>query len=161
MDPFLSDLIMILCFIVGSGLIIVEAFIPGFGVAGTVGLLLEITAIVFTGRNYGTGWALGATFGVLLLISLAVFLSYRSALHGRPSKSSLILKDTEDAANAPANAVSWDGKQGIAATALRPAGFIEIEGSRLNASTAGEFVKKGTPVVVTGAEGDHLLVRQA
>ena len=34
MDLFSLNLIMIIGFVIGSGLIIVEAFIPGFGVAG-------------------------------------------------------------------------------------------------------------------------------
>ena len=45
MDPFALNLIMILCFIVGSGLIILEAFIPGFGVAGIFGIILEVVAL--------------------------------------------------------------------------------------------------------------------
>ena len=162
MDPFMSNLIMILCFVVGSGLIILEAFMPGFGVAGIFGLILEITAIVFTGRNYGTPWALGATFGVLLLIGAAVFISYRSALHGRLSKSALVLKDTEEASPVSApSSDTWLDKKGVAVSALRPAGFIEIDGVRLNAATSGEFLEKGTPVLVTGKEGDHLTIRKA
>ena len=39
-------------------------------------------------------------------------------------------------------------------------GFIEIGGTRLNASTSGEFLAKGTPVRVVGAEGDHLVIRK-
>ena len=44
MDPFALNLIMIIGFVIGSGLIIVEAFVPGFGVAGIAGVILEIVA---------------------------------------------------------------------------------------------------------------------
>ena len=54
----------------------------------------------------------------------------------------------------------WIGKEAVAATPLRPAGFIDIGGTRLNASTSGEFLAKGTAVRVVGAEGDHLLIRK-
>lgn len=37
MDPFALNIIMILCFIVGSGLIILEAFIPGSALQGSSG----------------------------------------------------------------------------------------------------------------------------
>ena len=162
MDPFISTLIMIIGFVVGSGLIILEAFMPGFGVAGFFGIVLEITAVVFTGLAHGVVWALIATFAVLLLIGLAIFISYRSALHGKLSKSALVLKDTENAAHtSPAPSVSWMAKKGTAVTALRPAGFIEIDGARLNAATSGEFLSKGTAVEVIGAEGDHLIIRKA
>ena len=53
MDPFSLNLIMIVCFVIGSGLIIVEAFIPGFGVAGISGIILEIIAPC---RRYSRWW---------------------------------------------------------------------------------------------------------
>ncbi len=158
MDASLSTLIMILCYVVGTGLILMEAFIPGFGIAGIAGIILEIVAIALTNASFGLVWSLVATFIVMLFIGVAVFLSYRSAMKGRLSKSALVLKDTEDSVSAAPDAQAWLNREGTAVTALRPAGFIEIGGTRLNASTAGEFLPKGTPVRVTGAEGDHLVI---
>ena len=161
MDPVTGNLIMIIGFVVGSGLILLEAFMPGFGVAGIVGIILEIVAIVLTASMYGTTWAVIATFAVLLLIGLAVFLSYRSAIKGRLSKSPLVLKNEESAqpvSDAAAAMAEWISRVGTVATPLRPAGFIEIDGTRLNAATAGDFLEKGASVQVTGVEGDHLVV---
>ena len=87
MDPFTLNLIMIIGFVIGSGLIIVEAFIPGFGVAGICGVVLEIVALRCCWLLHGTVPTLLALAGILLLIGLAVFLSYRSAMNGRLSKS--------------------------------------------------------------------------
>ena len=159
MDVSTGTLIMILCYILGSGLIIMEAFMPGFGVAGIAGIVLEVIAIWLTNTYFGMVWSLAATFLVLLFIGIAVFVSYRSAMNGRLSKSALVLKDTENSAAAAAPALSdWLDREGVTVTALRPAGFIEISGTRLNASTAGEFLSKGTAVRVVGAEGDHLVI---
>ena len=158
MDPFALNIIMILCFVVGSGLIIVEAFIPGFGVAGISGVVLEVLALWSCWRLHGTVTALIALVLVLLLIGLAVFFSYRSAVNGRLSKSHLVLKDTEAAEEQAAPSGPWVGKEGVAVTALRPAGFIESEGTRLNVVSSGEFIEKGTPVVVSGMEGKRLTV---
>ena len=157
MDPLTGNLVMIICFIVGSGLIMLEAFMPGFGAAGIAGIILEIVAVVFTGLTYGATAAVIATFAVILLIGLAVFLSYRSAVKGRLSRSPLVLKNEEAAA--PDTALDqWIGQEGVVATPLRPAGFIEIGGTRLSAATSGAFLEKGTPVSVKGVEGDHLVV---
>lgn len=158
MDPFALNLIMILCFIVGSGLIILEAFIPGFGVAGVSGVVLELIALWATWQLHGVVVALIALAAVLLLIGVAIFLSYRSAVRGRLSKSPLVLKDTESPAAAPA-ARNWQGQSGVAVTALRPAGEIEIAGVRIAAASAGELIPKGTKVTVTGTEGGRLTVR--
>ena len=159
MDAFALNLIMIIGFVVGSGLIILEAFIPGFGVAGIAGVVLEIVALRCCWTLHGTVPALLALVGVLLLIGVAVFLSYRSAMNGRLSKSHLVLQNTEAAAG-ESDAGLWIGKEGVTVTALRPAGQIEVEGTRLNAASAGEFIEKGVPVLVTGTEGDHCTIRR-
>ena len=161
MDPVTGNLIMIIGFVVGSGLILLEAFMPGFGVAGIAGIILEIVAIVLTASLYGTTWAVIATFAVILLIGLAVFLSYRSAMNGRLSKSPLVLKNEESAqpvSDAASAMAAWISREGTVATPLRPAGFIEVDGERLSAATTGDFLEKGAAVRVTGMEGDHLVV---
>ena len=155
-----GTLIMILCYLIGTGLIIMEAFMPGFGIAGIAGIILEIVAIVLTSTHFGMLWGLIATFAVLLFIGIALFISYRSAMKGRLSKSPLVLKGEESGVQAAPSLQGWTDRDGVAVTALRPAGFIEIDGTRLNASTSGEFLEKGTPVRVTGAEGDHLVIRK-
>ena len=101
-----------------------------------------------------------ATFAVLLLIGLAILLSYRSAMKGRLSKSPLILKNEESAqpVSDTAAMAAWISREGTVATPLRPAGFIEIDGERLNAATTGDFLERGASVLVTGVEGDHLVV---
>ena len=158
MDPFALNLIMIIGFVIGSGLIIVEAFIPGFGVAGICGVVLEIVALRCCWVLHGIVPALLALVGVLALIGLAVFLSYRSAMSGRLSKSHLVLKDTEKAA--AEDKPDWIGKEGVAVTALRPAGQIEVDGTRLNAASTGDFIERGSPVLVTGMEGDHCVIKR-
>ena len=160
MDVSTGTLIMILCYVFGTGLIIMEAFMPGFGIAGIAGIVLEIIAVILTNTYYGLMWSLIATFALLLFIGIAVFLSYRSAVKGRLSKSPLILKDTEESAVTAADKQKWVGREGIAVSSLRPAGTIEIGGVRLNASTSGEFLTKGTPVRVSGIQGDHLVIQK-
>ena len=165
MDILASNLLLILCFVVGTGLIILEAFLPGFGIAGISGVVLEIAAIYLTWARLGMGPALIALAAVLLIIGITVFLSYRSAMKGRLSRSPLILHHTETAESASlesgaAGESPWIGRSGEAATPLRPAGWIDIEGRRLSAATSGEFLEKGVPVRVIGVRGDHLLIQR-
>ena len=160
MDASTGTLIMILCYLFGSGLIIVEAFMPGFGIAGIAGAVLDIAAIFLTKKYYGLVWSLVATLAVLVFVGIAVFFSYRSAMKGRLSKSPIVLKDTEAVGAPVLSAEDWTGREGTAVTALRPAGRVEIGGVRMNASTSGEFLAKGTAVKVVGAEGDHLVIRK-
>jgi len=159
-DLFAGNLIMIVCFVIGTGLVILEAFIPGFGVAGLVGVVLEIIAIVSAWANHGTLFGLGATVVVLVTVGLAIWLSYRSALRGRLSKSPLILKDKE-ASPVPEEKTlsSWVGRKGKVVTALKPGGTVEIDGNRLSAVSEGPFLEKGAAVRVIGVQGAQLVVR--
>ena len=159
MDPFTLNLIMIIGFVIGSGLIIVEAFIPGFGVAGISGVILEIVALYCCWQLHGIVPALLALAGILLLVGVAVFLSYRSAMNGRLSRSHLVLNDTEAAAGEE-KPDRWIGQEGVTVTSLRPAGQIEIGGTRLNAASTGDFIERGAAVLVTGMEGDHYTIRR-
>ena len=70
-----------------------------------------------------------------------------------------MLNATEAAAEKP-YVESWMNKEGITVTALRPGGTIEAEGTRLNAASDGDFIEKGAAVIITGSEGDHLVVRR-
>jgi membrane-bound serine protease (ClpP class) len=81
-------------------------------------------------------------------------------MKGRLSRSSMILKEAEAPAEIQAQSLqAYAGQEGVTSTPLRPAGQIELGGQRLNAASGGDFLPKGTKVVVTGAEGDHVLVR--
>ena len=158
MDPVIANILLILAFVAGTGLIITEAFIPGFGVAGIFGIILEVVGIAAVWSRFGTGFALLALVLVLGVIAAAVTLSYRSAVKGRLSKSPLVLKDTENTEAASAPGAEWIGKKGITLSALRPSGFIDIGGQKLSAATRGEFLGKGVSVRVTGIQGDHLII---
>ena len=58
MDSLTLNLIMIFSFIIGTGLIILEAFIPGFGIAGISGIILELVAVWSVWKQFGMPAAL-------------------------------------------------------------------------------------------------------
>lgn len=161
MEFLSSNLPLILFFLAGFGLLLAEAFMPGIGIAGVLGVVLEILAIYSIWQQYGLEPALIFTLVVLVLIGLTVFFSYRSAMKGRLSKSDLVLKDAQhpDSDQARKALSPFVGREGVVATPLRPAGQIEIDGRRVSAASGGEFLEKGTRIRVTGTEGDHVLVR--
>ena len=42
------NLPLLVCFLVGIGLLVLEAFMPGFGLPGISGIVMEIVAIALT-----------------------------------------------------------------------------------------------------------------
>ena len=95
MDFISSNLPLILFFLAGFGLLLTEAFMPGFGVAGVLGIVLEVLAVYSAWLHHGPVPALILTLVILVLIGITVYLSYRSIMKGRLSRSSLVLQDTE------------------------------------------------------------------
>ncbi len=160
LDFIATNLPLILCVLAGFGLMLAEAFMPGFGVAGILGIVLDIIAVWLAWTNHGLVFALILTAVIIAAIAATVFFSYRSIMNGRLSKSALVLKDQEEAAEPQSASLrSLVGSRGTAATSLRPAGTIEINGQKVNAASGGDFLAKGTKVEVTGSEGDHVIVR--
>ena len=154
----------LICLIVGFVLLVIEMFLPGIGIAGVTGVISLIAVVVLQ-----LGWgnprvALYVIAIVLLVIILGLIWIIRSFQKGRLSKSFLVLRDSSDGTSVPeiANAkADLIGKSGVALTTLRPAGIAEIEGRRVDVTTAGEFIPKGSPVTVLKAEGMHILVNKS
>ena len=165
MIDFLStDIAIILFFLAGTALLIVEVFMPGFGIAGFSGLATEAVSIVLMFLNHGPLAALGLTIVVLALVGVVISITLRSATKGRLSKSALVLHKAETASEGY-NAANQDmdvliGKEGIVTNTLRPVGIAEIEGVKLNVVSDSEFIPKGTHVRVTRVDGLRVIVRQ-
>ena len=151
----------LICLIVGFVLLVIEMFLPGIGIAGVSGVLSLIAVVVMQ-----LGWgnprvALYVIAITMLIIILGLIWIIRSFQKGRLSKSFLVLREQSDGTSVPEIASarsSLVGKSGIAVTTLRPAGIAEIEGKRVDVTTAGEFIQKGSRVTVVKAEGIQILV---
>lgn len=52
------------------------------------------------------------------------------------------------------------GRQGKAATDLRPAGTAVIDGKRVDVVTRGDYIEKGSVVTVIAVEGSRIVVRK-
>ena len=165
MLEFLSaNLPIILCFLFGAGLLIAEVFMPGFGLPGISGIVLEIAAIVLMYRRYGGLAALGAGVVIMALTGILVAVALRSASRGRLSKSAVVLTESETPDRgyiAAGDMADFLGKEGITTTALRPTGMAEFQGVKLNVVSDGEFIPKNTRVKVEIAEGSRVVVRRS
>ena len=71
-DFFTANLPIVICFIVGVGLLVAEVFMPGFGIAGISGIVLEVISVVLTYIKYGGLAALGPTVVILAVIGMTI-----------------------------------------------------------------------------------------
>ena len=156
------NLPLLVCFLVGIGLLVLEAFMPGFGLPGISGIVMEIVAIALTWVNHGPVAALGLTIIVLSLIAIAISMSLRSATKGRLSRSKIILKERESNEAGYRSAEDMQvflGKEGETTTVCRPTGMAEFDGVKLNVVSEGEFIPVGTRVRIVLVEGSRIVVR--
>ena len=157
-----ANLPILICFLIGIGLMVLEAFMPGFGLPGISGIILEVVAVVLTWMNNGPVAALGMTLIILSILAIAISMSLRSAANGKLSRSKLVLNDTESNEAGYRSTEDLDvllGREGVTTTVLRPTGMAEFDGVRLNVVSEGEFIQSGTRVQIVRVEGSRILVR--
>ena len=157
-----ANLPIIICFVVGIGLLILEAFMPGFGAPGITGVILEVITLVMTWFEHGPVATLAMLLIVLLMLAIAISTSLRSITKGRLSKSSLVHSETEsneDGYRSIEDLAVFMDKEGIATSVLRPTGIADFDGVRLNVSSEGDYIPAGTKVRIIKVEGAKILVK--
>lgn len=150
---------VVLLFVAGVILLLIEAFFPNFGVLGLSGAGAIIASVVLSAATAGEGLRLLASSVFLSALVIAVSFRYlkRSGLW-----SQIVLQFSETKEQGyvgPVNASYLVGKEGVSLTPLRPAGVAEFEGRRVDVVSEGGFVAAGTPVRVITVEGSRIVVR--
>ncbi|MCS6934691.1 MAG: hypothetical protein NZM35_06045 [Chitinophagales bacterium] len=163
----------IVLFVVGIILLLVEIFLlPGFGVAGALGITFTLTGLTLAlVRNidldftFVSSRALAMAFflvitGMTLPLALLLLFGKRifsSALFSKISVQASMQKDA--GFTIKDNSLSrYVGQIAVCATDLRPAGKILIDGERFDAVADGAFLVKGTRVKVIRLRGNNLIV---
>lgn len=145
-------------FIVGLLLLVVEVFIPGFGIAGGTGLVLLIIGIITTARTPTD--VLVMVIILLLLVGIVLTIVLRSAKKGLIARR-LILHSAarhEEGFSTSEDTSDMIGKVGVTLTVLRPAGSAEFGDERVDVVSEGTFIGKGTKVRVIRTEGRRVVV---
>ncbi len=153
----------------GTIAVMVEVFLlPGFGVAGVLGILFVAAATVLTLAGGSPGGAdIGAALGILgasLAVTAAIFYAWIRHLPNSERFAGLLHHHGVARGEGYISAPQRDdliGQLGVAVTDLRPSGTAEIAGERMDVVTEGEFIVAGATVTVISAEGYRHVVRLA
>jgi membrane-bound serine protease (ClpP class) len=132
---------------------------PGHGVAGVMGLLALLTAIVLAfGISFGFVAAQSMAIAIVLSVVAFWFLARYFPNNAFMRRIAFTGVQGRDYVAAP-DQTELIGHAGIATSFLRPAGVAAIDGRRIDVLTEGDFVAAGSPVVVTRVEGARIFVR--
>jgi membrane-bound serine protease (ClpP class) len=151
---------VLVLFVFGIALMLVEAFMPGFGVFGVSGLISTLVSIVLAAVSVQTGM-------VMLLVSFLLagvfsFFSFRFFAR-RGALRHIILSEEERVElgyTAPLDQKNLVGLEGVALTTLRPSGTAEIEGRRIDVVSDGAYIPAGDKLIVDRVEGVRVIVRK-
>jgi membrane-bound serine protease (ClpP class) len=140
--------------LLGTGAIWLELFIPAFGIIGIGGVAIIVTAVVQGYQHLSAELAL-----VVLLTALTVPPVFLVFLLRRFSRSFLGKRLINTTTLGEPVVLLETGTPGVALSALRPSGYADIEGTRRNVVTNGEYVDSGTSIVVVSDNGARIVVR--
>jgi membrane-bound ClpP family serine protease len=147
---------IILLILVGMLLLLLEVFVlPGTNVAGIIGILFIIGAIVYSYRDLGTPVAHFVLVACLLLTGGSIVLGLRSNTWNR-----LSLKSTIDSkmANMEPNEVAV-GAKGITITRMNPMGRVLINDKSFEAKSSHKFIDQQVAIEVVKIEGNQIIVK--
>lgn len=142
----------------GLLLLVAEMFVPGFGVAGSAGLVMLIIGIILTARN--TMEALVMIIILLAIVGLLLAILLNSANRGKLSRI-LVLNDAlkhDEGFSSTEDMTYFVGREGLATSVLRPAGTGVFDGLRLDVVTDGTYIEKDTPIRIVSVTGRRIVV---
>lgn len=166
----LANIWEILIFIIGLALLLIEIFyIPGFGLAGILGIIMMVGAIFFSligdfpivSENEISN-ALIQLAASLVASVIFLFILWKF-LPGVPVWGRLILSTSETQNEGFVSNPDLSflvGKKGKAISLLRPAGIALIDGKRYDVVSEGEFIKKDEEIIVTEVIGSKIIVKK-
>ncbi len=164
----------IIMFFIGVALLAAEIFvIPGFGIAGVSGLILTIGSLVLVMLNNDTfdfsfvnsgdlfiavSTTIMGLFGAIIVMFIGGVRLTNTQFFNRIALQDV--QDTSQGYSSNFKSESFIGKTGVTYTVLRPSGKVMIEDNIYDAFTRGNYIEKGTNVVVIGEEGNSVKVKE-
>jgi membrane-bound serine protease (ClpP class) len=145
--------------LVGVVVVIAEIILPSGGILSIValGVFGYSLFIVFN----ETSKTVGFVFVVADLVLIPVLVIAGLKLLARsPVTLRKTLSREEGISSQPSDLDSYMDMQGTAVTDLRPAGTAVINGKRVDVVTRGEYLEKGSAIIVTTVTGNQIIVRK-
>ena len=151
----MTPTIIVIVLVVGLLLLFTEvAVVPGFGVAGILGVLALAAGAVAAWTELGPFWG-GITAGGSVVVS--AFMLYWLP-KSRAGKKMVLEHDHGDAVSQEDRS-ALVGRRGVTVTPLRPIGRVRFGTDEVDVMTEGEYIDAEQEVEVMSVEGPRVVVR--
>ena len=151
----MSALIIAVGLVLGLILLFTEvAVVPGFGVAGALGLMALAAGAIAAWTELGPLWG-GVTAGASLVAAGIILLWLPRTRFAR----AVVLEHSQAAAHSQEDRSDLLGRRGTTVTPLRPIGRVRFGSDEVDVMTEGEYVDSHQEVEVMTVEGPRIVVR--
>lgn len=144
--------------LLGLFLIYLEFFLPGavLGICGGVFVFASIIAFARESESLiaVAGYVIFALAAVGGVIKLAIW-----RIRTAKPESSIYSDDSQVGFQASEYDHEAIGKTGVAATDLKPGGYVFVDGKRQQALSQAGYIVKGTEVIVVSGQEESLIVK--
>lgn len=148
--------LIIVLLVLGAILMFLETFLPGM-VAGILGLLCCMAAVILGYRNFGFQTGNFVLGGVLAGLVTGVFCWLKFFPESRIAQRFTSRSVVGELGVAKPGLLH---RTGLAITQLRPSGAAFIDGKRTDVVTEGGLIDQGASVKVVAVEGMRVVVRE-
>lgn len=151
-----TNLLELVLFLIGVIFIIIEIFIPGFGISGILGIGFIMYAL-YNAMEDPTISLISITVSTVigLLVFVLIFkMGFRSNAFNK-----IVLQD-DISSHTSNDRKELLGKSGVSLSMLRPSGKISIDGETYDAVTEGNFIQANKPIKVYKIEGFKIIVKE-
>lgn len=151
----MTAVVIVVVLVLGLILLFTEvAVVPGFGVAGALGLLALAAGAIAAWTELGPLWG-GLTGGFSVVAAGIMLVWLPKSRLGRQ----VVLEHSQAEAVSQEDRSGLIGRRGIAATPLRPIGRVRFGSEEVDVMTEGEYVDSNQEVEVMSVDGPRIVVR--
>ncbi len=148
-------------FALGVMFIIIEMFVPGFGVFGIGGGILVLASIFFSAKTM----AMGILYvSIAFIFMLMIFYIFMKKYPQKKLHSTLLLNtrlnESEGYSSHKEDFKALMSLEGVCISHLRPSGKVKINDNIYDALTETGFIKKDDKIKVVSVKNNKIIVRR-
>ncbi len=151
----MTAVVIVTVLVIGLILLFTEvAVVPGFGVAGALGLLALAAGAIAAWTELGPFW--GGLTGAVSIVAAGIMLVWLPKSRvGRQ----MVLEHSQAQTLSQEDRTGLIGRRGVTVTPLRPIGRVRFGSDEVDVVTEGEYIDSQQEVEVMTVEGARVVVR--